>query len=608
MADKVLTPMLGTNTQDHLTGSHRSELIAGYGADDRLAGASGSDKIFGGSGNDIIAGDSGNDVLYGGGGPAIVDMTQLTIAQNHTGSVTFLDEGAGFRNSLGIYEIDAQGAIQNVQILFSNASRLGSGGELVPGQSSVELDFEAGDQIGFFIVSNGYGRGAMNQQLLADTGGQFELRDSTGAAGNVYAAEPLTLWHIDPETGIETQLRSQYGNDVFHSTASAEDGFGLNSDGFNHVTGQLNSVEGQLVIGFEDLKHGGDKDYDDLVFKVDIGQENAEALLPASSGEGQSPDDDVIDGGTGSDTIYGMSGDDRLAGGDGNDVVYGNSGSDAIQGNAGNDTLHGGANDDRIEGGSGDDVAFGNSGDDHLSGGSGYDELRGNAGDDVLSGGANADKLYGGSGDDRLTDGSGDDHVYGNSGNDYFVASAGSDNYVGGSGYDLIDFSQAKNSVKIDLHAHKAEGLGHDTLEGIEAVIAGRHDDRLKGDKRDNALDGGDGNDHIRSLAGEDRLTGGNGSDVFYYREKDVLDSRGNHLGRDYITDFQYGEDKIDFSSFVLGPPDEAMDNIFLTEMSGGTLVSVDFGRETGPSDVVFLADAEALEITSMVSDGTLVL
>ena len=34
-----------------------------------------------------------------------------------------------------------------------------------------------------------------------------------------------------------------------------------------------------LIIGFEDLYGGGDRDFNDLVFAVDIGKANVEALI-----------------------------------------------------------------------------------------------------------------------------------------------------------------------------------------------------------------------------------------------------------------------------------------------------------------------------------------
>ena len=59
----------------------------------------------------------------------------------------------------------------------------------------------------------------------------------------------------------------------------------LNSDGTEHfislaMTAVVDSP--YLVIGVEDLYGGGDRDYNDLVFAVDIGYENVAALIAAT--------------------------------------------------------------------------------------------------------------------------------------------------------------------------------------------------------------------------------------------------------------------------------------------------------------------------------------
>ncbi|MBM5574497.1 type I secretion C-terminal target domain-containing protein [Deefgea sp. CFH1-16] len=66
---------------------------------------------------------------------------------------------------------------------------------------------------------------------------------------------------------------------------------------------------------------------------------------------------------------------DLVNAGSGNDTVFGENGSDALYGNAGNDKLFGGAGIDALRGGAGNDL---------LAGGSGNDILRGDAGSDTF--------------------------------------------------------------------------------------------------------------------------------------------------------------------------------------------------------------------------------
>jgi Ca2+-binding RTX toxin-like protein len=72
----------------------------------------------------------------------------------------------------------------------------------------------------------------------------------------------------------------------------------------------------------------------------------------------------MINGGGGSDRLFGEEGSDRLFGEEGNDIIAG--GGDA-------DLLYGGAGKDRLRGGIGDDILVGGSGKNSLTGGAGAD-------------------------------------------------------------------------------------------------------------------------------------------------------------------------------------------------------------------------------------------
>ncbi|MEB3882082.1 DUF4114 domain-containing protein, partial [Lyngbya sp. CCY1209] len=49
-----------------------------------------------------------------------------------------------------------------------------------------------------------------------------------------------------------------------------------NSDGLQHIMAYEQS--GYLVMAFEDMTNGGDKDYNDIVFAIDIGEGNIKHL------------------------------------------------------------------------------------------------------------------------------------------------------------------------------------------------------------------------------------------------------------------------------------------------------------------------------------------
>ena len=576
-----ITPMVGTRADDTLHGTNGAEVLAGKGGNDTIDGRSGADLAYGGSGDDRLSGESGNDVLFGGGGPAFLDMTQLAIASDHAGSVTFVSEGAGFRNSLAVYRVERDGTAGDVTILFPNASATGSGGDLLPGVSTVGLDLRAGDVLGFAVLSNAY---SFNGDDLAT--GRFELRTASGEPGNVTGGEPLQIWRV-AEDGTSAPVRTQYGADAFHSAASPADGYAINADGFGHTVGRLDTGTGDVLLGFEDLRNGGDRDFDDVVFRLDVGTSNARALDPNlrygdgggdaarydADGNRLGPDgailpseNDHLDGGKGHDTLHGRAGHDVLEGGDGHDELRGNSGDDRLDGGKGNDELHGGKGDDVLVGGSGHDRLDGQSGDDRIEGGTGNDALKGSSGDDHLSGGSGRDSLDGGSGDDWLDGGAGNDTLKGGSGADVLIGGTGTDRLTGGTGDDRLDGGDGSDRLN--------GGSGDDTLVGGEGK------DVLNGGKGNDDLFGGAGADRLYAGPGADTLFGGSGADRFVFRA-DALDGSVNVIG-----DFSLRDgDRLDLRDLDLAsaPTLHVAADATVLDL-GGTRIELDAFDATGVS------------------------
>jgi Ca2+-binding RTX toxin-like protein len=554
----TITPVIGTPEADALSGTGRSEILSGRQGDDSIAGRSGSDIGYGGSGDDRLAGGPGDDVLYGGGGPSYADMSTLEIAEDHDGKVTFLDEGAGFRNTLGMYKVDDAARIEGVEILFANASARGSGGTLDRGASSVPVSLQAGDKVGFFVLPNGYSRNGNTLET-----GDYVIREAGGAPATIHTEGLTHLYRIEPETGTETLISTQYGAAFFHSAADPANGYALNPDGFPHTVGHIDARSGEVVLGFEDLFNGGDKDYDDVVLAFDVGRSNAEVLDPNidraddgtdapnwtydaagnrydAAGTLQASENDDMSGGDGTDQLHGMAGHDRLSGGDGADRLKGNSGDDTLFGDAGDDVLSGGKDDDSLHGGTGDDTLDGNSGDDALSGGAGDDALTGRSGDDRLDGGAGEDRLDGGSGADTLEGGIGNDTLAGGSGDDRLAGGSGTDRLDGGKGADTLEGGDGGDRLK--------SGSGDDVLRG------GDGEDYLNGHTGADTIDAGAGDDRVYLGAGDDVATGGAGDDRFVLRPGD-LDG-----GSDRITDFVRS-----------GPEQDLLDLRQLDLLSAGT-------------------------------------
>jgi Ca2+-binding RTX toxin-like protein len=200
------------------------------------------------------------------------------------------------------------------------------------------------------------------------------------------------------------------------------------------------------------------------------------------SGDGT---DDIINGGGGSQTIYGGDGDDTLSGGPGQDFLYGGSGNDVLDGGVGNDKLYGGSGNDNLDGGIGLDELFGGTGDDTIYGQGGADQIHGGADNDVLFGGSEGDSLYGESGNDILYGEDGGDTLTGGIGDDTLIGGAGNDTGIGGDGNDLYIFGNGDGTDSFDggggtwtdaieLSGHDGEAAYSDwTLDGATVVETG---------------------------------------------------------------------------------------------------------------------------------------
>ena len=323
---------LGNDNGEIVIGSPFADSIDTRGGNDTVTGNNGSDVILGGAGDDLLDANNGvpgapivHQFVTTAAIPALVDgqavdpaavngvaSADLTLQADNPVTVTFQSEGAGQQNALGYYTIGPDGAIGDVQFVWDNASAAGSGGSLQAGDS-VQLEVGAGDTFGFFLVAN-----SELNDFSQFQNGSFEFRDANGNPATVGTANP-SLFFVSADGQTEIQVQGA----VLHTASPA-----LNADGIDHAVSGLGG-DGQLVIGFEDLPGGGDRDYQDLVVAVNI-----------SPAAGPNADADFVDGGPGNDLLIGGAG-DTLQGGEGNDLfqvpdltftqIAGGAGTDTLQ-------------------------------------------------------------------------------------------------------------------------------------------------------------------------------------------------------------------------------------------------------------------------------------
>lgn len=276
------------------------------------------------------------------------------------------------------------------------------------------------------------------------------------------------------------------------------------------------------------------------------------------------PDDDLIMGGSGNDTINGYAGDD---------IIYGGAGNDTIDGGDGDDVIHGGLGDDKITGGRGaDDIDLGDGG---------VDKLVLHATTGVISDSGRVEKPDDGDdeGEDFIrnfdwgtdviriiaTDVTSFDHDanvrFGESGfsEETGVIDLDADDDIG-DGDIAITFDEGDgatadiNQFKAALEYHLTGTAGVDNLAGgsLDDVInggagddtlyGGAGDDELYGGAGDDILYGGDGDDMLVGGVGADTLTGGAGNDIFVIN--------GFTEAGDVIVDFTIGDDRLDLTGF----------------------------------------------------------
>jgi LruC domain-containing protein len=213
---------------------------------------------------------------------ALGNTPQTNVSLNEDGHVfvTFIHEGAGYKNVLGYYYYGTNGIptpatvgeVENRTIIFPNVSYAGSGGGLISGDK-VRLEgpnpdgsFPAGTTIGWFVLANGYK--AFPQTVTAGNWALYSDR------------------HLNPEIPPDQDLENIR----------------------QHVVLLYDATEQMFVLGFEDIRRDNqncDNDFNDAIFSVvstpataidttDVAEIETQAFLD-SDGDGIFNDSDDFD-------------------------------------------------------------------------------------------------------------------------------------------------------------------------------------------------------------------------------------------------------------------------------------------------------------------------
>ncbi|MFZ9469669.1 MAG: hypothetical protein ACO26G_01275 [Rickettsiales bacterium] len=169
-----------------------------------------------------------------------------------------------------------------------------------------------------------------------------------------------------------------------------------------------------------------------------------------------------------------------------------------------------------IRAGGGNDKIFSNSGNDLVFGEDGDDEIFAGNGDDIVVAGFGANQINAGEGNDIINSIFGEDIIDANDGNDTIIAGAKNIKIDAGSGIDLIDLSNFKNGIFLDLSNNLANSANYkieiNNIENIEATI---YDDIIYGNNLANIIKAGLGND---------KICGGGGDDTYIFENNHGFD------------------------------------------------------------------------------------
>lgn len=206
----------------------------------------------------------------------VKDAEDIVINHQSEATLTFQGEYAGYQNSIGAYQINSDGTLSGAQMLWGDASN----GKLEAGVSTATYEgIESGSQLGFFVISDGFD--LLPEEAYSGDGNSFPETGNWMFVSPDF--DPATqspedhLYNVNDDAGVpqliyvenDGTVHTQTGN-VFHSTNQEEFNPDADPDMREHFVAGVDQENGILNFGFEDILGGGDHDFNDGMFSVEI--------------------------------------------------------------------------------------------------------------------------------------------------------------------------------------------------------------------------------------------------------------------------------------------------------------------------------------------------
>jgi len=565
--------VIGSLTNDSITGDGAANRIEGDDGRDTLNGGDGDDVLIGGAQDDTVTGGAGNDTFVFNAadnfdhGNIITDFTaggteDRIVAYGATG-YTLWQQGAdvlvGFNNGVDVL-------LKNVQVGDLTAADI-----QLPDAASVINGTESGETLNGTTADDEINGLGGNDTLRGDAGndelnggeGDDTLRGDAGddvldgGNGNDTADYRNATQAITVSLLVSgAQNTGGAGTDTLIGIEYVQGGSGADTITGNELnntlwgnagTDTLNGGQGNDTLiggaGADVLNGGGGLDYasfstatSGVTLNFATGVHLGDAAGDTFSGIERyrlSNHADTFIGGAATDQVYGFTGADTLSGGGGIDKLYGQAGADTLNGDDGNDILLGGAGGDAINGGTGRDTASYEDSVDpvtinlatgvHTGEAAGdtfssieifwlsnfNDTFTGSAGADEVRGAGGTDTLNGGDGADRLRGEAGNDVLNGEGGDDFLWGDAGADSFNGGSGTDTVTFTYSKTGVSLNL----TTGVHTGDAAGDSFTSIERFQLTDQSTQAD-SFTGSSGADWVAGYKGADTLNGMDGNDT----------------------------------------------------------------------------------------------
>jgi Ca2+-binding RTX toxin-like protein len=461
-------PITGTDGDDILLGTACDDQMTGGDGNDRIDGNEGDDVIYGGCGDDIIVGGDGDDVIYGGAGN---------------------------------------------DVLWG-----GIGNDVLSGGDGNDRLFGG---LGNDILRGGSG----NDKLFGDQGNDILV----GGSGRDHIYDGAGKDHVNGESGNDTIFASADSeNDLF------DGGQGVNK--LSYATAKKSivvDVAAGTVIG-DDIGH--DQTANNQIFQTGSGDDTIIATMkvsvaPAAETEANTSDDNTTDQQSNDEHQTGASQDHSheipVAVANDGYTYLGGTGTDKLDYSISNisiviDIPHGIAHSSGMQ-------------TDHFSS---IEVFVAGAGDDTFVA-AGADSQIHMTITDApdlpedseccATSATDDDWMnaidLSDQSEDAVSGAAANQHFSGGAGIDLLDYSDAKYSITINLDTGVATGqeIGSDIFDGIEQFVGGSGNDTFVVGSGDHTLIGNGGNDVFEFLSPNSGSGSSNTTQIFGFAVGDRL-------------------------------------------------------------------------------------